>query len=119
MPRVKRGVRTHKRHKRILKMAKGYRAGRGNLYRSAQEAIDKGLKYAYRDRKAKKRSFRSLWIIRINAACRENGISYSRFVNGLLKAHIELDRKVLAEMAVSDPGAFSRLVEKAKAVTPA
>jgi large subunit ribosomal protein L20 len=114
MPRVKKGVRAHKRHKKVLKMAKGYRAGRGSLYRSAREAVDKALKYAYRDRKAKKRSFRSLWIIRINAACREHGLSYSRFIKGLNLAEIQLDRKILAAMAVSDPAAFAQVVEKVK-----
>ena len=99
MPRVKRGVAARKRKNRILKQAKGYRGGRGNLLKSAREAVERGWKYAYRDRKQRKRQFRALWIARINAAARENGLSYSRFMNGLKQAGVEVDRKVLAELA--------------------
>jgi large subunit ribosomal protein L20 len=96
-------------------MAKGYRGGRGVLYRSAREAVEKGLTYAYRDRKVRKREFRQLWIIRINAAARENGLSYSRLMAGLKKAAVDIDRKVLAEMAVHDPAGFAQVAETAKA----
>ena len=115
MPRVKRGVTKRRRHKKYLKMAKGYWGARKNHYRIAREAVEKGLTYAYRDRKVKKRNFRRLWIQRINAAVREYGLSYSRFINGLKKAGIELNRKVLADLAVWDKDAFKELVEKAKA----
>ncbi len=115
MPRVKRGVPAKKKKKRVLKAAKGYRAGRGKLYTIAIEAVDKGLAYAYRDRKNKKREIRRLWTARINAAARMNGITYSRFINGLMKAEIALDRKALAEIAVKDPAAFTRIAELAKA----
>ena len=114
MPRVKRGVRAHARHKKVMKLAKGYRGGRRRLYRSAREGIDKALCYAYRDRRVRKREFRSLWIIRINAAVRPLGLSYSRFINQLDKANIKLDRKVLADLAVFYPEDFSRIVELAQ-----
>ena len=114
MPRVKRGVRAHARHKKVMKLAKGYRGGRRRLYRSAREGIDKALCYAYRDRRVRKREFRSLWIIRINAAVRPLGLSYSRFINQLDKANIKLDRKVLADLAVFYPEDFSRVVELAQ-----
>ena len=115
MPRVKRGVRAHARHKKVLKMAKGYRGGRRRLYRSAREGVDRALCFAYRDRKVRKREFRNLWIVRINAAVRPHGLSYSRFINCLDKANIRLDRKVLADLAVTDAAAFGKLVETAKA----
>lgn len=111
MPRVRNRVATHQRHKKILKLAKGYRGGRGRLFKTAKETIEKGLQYAYRDRRNKKRDFRKLWIIRINAACRLNGTSYSRFVNGLKREGIQLNRKVLADMAVRDPDSFAKLVQ--------
>ncbi|AGC68102.1 50S ribosomal protein L20 [Thermoclostridium stercorarium subsp. stercorarium DSM 8532] len=114
MARVKGGVRTRARHKKILKLAKGYFGAKSKLYRVANQAVMKSLMYAYRDRRQKKREFRKLWITRINAAARRNGISYSRFMNGLKKAGIELNRKVLADMAVNDAEAFAKLVEKAK-----
>ncbi len=114
MPRVKRGVRAHARHKKVMKMAKGYRGGRRRLYRSAREGIDKALCYAYRDRRVRKREFRNLWIVRINAAVRPLGLSYSRFINQLDKANIKLDRKVLADLAVFYPEDFSRIVELAQ-----
>jgi len=107
--RVKRGVKARKRRKKILKLAKGYRGGRGKLYRSAADAVDKALQYAYRDRRARKRDFRKLWIARINAAARLNNLSYSRFMQGLKRAQVEIDRKILAELAISDPDAFSQL----------
>ncbi len=114
MPRVKRGVAAKKRRKRILREAKGYYGGRGNLLKTAREAVEKGWRYAYRDRKQRKLQFRVLWIARINAAAREHGLSYSRFINGLKLAGVEIDRKILAELAVSDPGAFGELAELAK-----
>lgn len=114
MPRVKRGVRAHARHKKVMKMAKGYRGGRRRLYRSAREGIDKALCYAFRDRKVRKREFRNLWIVRINAAVRPFGLSYSRFINQLAKAQIKLDRKVLADLAVYYPDDFSRIVALAQ-----
>ncbi len=114
MPRVKRGVRAHARHKKVMKMAKGYRGGRRRLYRSAREGIDKALCYAYRDRRVRKREFRNLWIARINAAVRPLGLSYSRFINQLNKAEITLDRKILADLAVFYPEDFSRIVEVAQ-----
>jgi large subunit ribosomal protein L20 len=114
MPRVKRGVRAHARHKKVMKMAKGYRGGRRRLYRSAREGVDKALCYAFRDRRVRKREFRNLWIIRINAAVRPLGLSYSRFINQLDKANIKLDRKVLADLAVFYPEDFSRIVELAQ-----
>ena len=115
MSRVKRGLTTHARHKKILDMAKGYRGRNKNVFKVAIEKVEKGLQYAYRDRKAKKRSFRSLWIQRINAAPRIHDMTYSRFISGLVKAGIELDRKVLADIALKEPQAFAKLVETAKA----
>jgi large subunit ribosomal protein L20 len=114
MPRVKMAVKSRQRRKKVLDMAKGYRGGRGTLLRTAMETVDRALKFAYRDRKVKKRTFRSLWIMRINAAAREHDLSYSRFMNGLKKANVVLDRKVLAGLAVSDPEAFARLAQIAK-----
>ena len=114
MPRVKRGVTSKRRHNRILDEAKGYYGGRKNLIKTAREAVEKGWKYAYRDRKQKKRVFRALWIARINAAAREHGLSYSRFMNGLKQVNVEIDRKVLAQLAISDPKAFGDLAELAK-----
>ncbi|MCW3479352.1 50S ribosomal protein L20 [Crenobacter sp. SG2303] len=115
MPRVKRGVTARARHKKVLALAKGYRGRRKNVYRIAKQAVMKAGQYAYRDRRQRKRQFRQLWIARINAAARECGLSYSKFMNGLKKAAIELDRKVLADMAVFDKPAFAQIVEKAKA----
>ena len=114
MSRVKRGLTAHARHKKILDMAKGYRGRNKNVFRVAVEKVEKGLQYAYRDRKAKKRSFRSLWIQRINAATRIHDMTYSRFISGLVKAGVELDRKVLADIALKEPEAFAKLVETAK-----
>lgn len=114
MAHVKRGVTAHARHKKILKMAKGYRGRANNCFRVAIEKVEKGLQYAYRDRRAKKRNFRALWIQRINAAVREHGLVYSQFINGLQHAAIELDRKVLADLAVHQPDAFKAIVEQAK-----
>ena len=114
MSRVKRGVTAHARHKKILDMAKGYRGRNKNVFRVAVEKVEKGLQYAYRDRKAKKRSFRALWIQRINAATRLHDMTYSRFISGLNKAGIELDRKVLADIALKEPANFAKLVEAAK-----
>ena len=111
--RVKRGYKAKNRRKKILKLAKGFRGGRSKLFRTAADAVDKALVYAYRDRKAKKRDFRKLWIARINAASRMNGLSYSKFIHGLKRANIELDRKVLAELAISDPAAFTKIAETA------
>ncbi|MCX7708651.1 MAG: 50S ribosomal protein L20 [Clostridia bacterium] len=116
MSRVKGAVRTRARHKKILKLAKGYFGAKSKLFRIANQAVMKSLVYAYRDRKAKKRDFRKLWIARINAAARINGLSYSRLMNGLKKSGIALNRKVLADMAVNDAASFAKLVEKAKAV---
>ncbi|WP_456479818.1 50S ribosomal protein L20 [Nautilia sp.] len=113
--RVKTGTVRRKRHKKILKMAKGFYSGRRKHFRKAKEQVERSLVYAFRDRKQKKRDFRKLWIIRINAACRLNDISYSRFINGLKKANIELDRKILADLAMNEPEVFSAIVEKAKA----
>ena len=113
--RVKRGLAAHRRHKKYLDLAKGFRGGRGVLYRQAREAVERSLCYAYRDRKVKKREFRKLWIMRINAGARENGISYSRFMNGLQLAGVALDRKVLADMAVNAKEDFAHLAELAKA----
>lgn len=115
MSRVKRGVTTHARHRKVIKAAKGYYGRRKNTFRIANQAVEKAGQYAYRDRKAKKRNFRSLWIQRINAAARENGLTYGRFINGLSKAGIEVDRKVLADIAVHEPASFKSLVEKAEA----
>ncbi|MBA2879754.1 MAG: 50S ribosomal protein L20 [Desulfobacterales bacterium] len=113
--RVKRGYKARQRRKKVLKLAKGYQGGRSKLYRTAADAVDKALVYAYRDRKVRKRDFRRLWIVRINAGARMNNLSYSKFINGLKRADIELDRKVLAELAVSDPYAFSQLAQTASA----
>lgn len=115
MPRVRRGVTAHARHKKMLNLAKGYRGRRKNVYRIAKEAVMKAGEYAYRDRRQKKRQFRALWIVRINAAARECGLSYSVFMRGLKKAAIEVDRKVLADIAVFDKPTFVKLVEQAKA----
>jgi len=114
MPRVKRGVTARARHKKVLELAKGYRGRRKNVYRIAKEAVMKAGQYAYRDRRNKKREFRGLWIARINAAVREAGMTYSRFMAGLKKGAIEIDRKVLADLAVQDKPAFSRIVEQAR-----
>ena len=114
MPRIKRGVTAHARHKKIIARAKGYSGRRKNVFRVATQAVTKAGQYAYRDRRQRKRQFRLLWITRINAAAREHGLSYSRFINGLHKAAIEVDRKVLAEIAVSDKGAFAELANQAK-----
>jgi large subunit ribosomal protein L20 len=114
MPRVKRGVAARKRRNRVLRNAKGYYGARSRLFKVAREAVEKGWKYAYRDRKQKKRVFRRLWIARINAAARENGLSYSRMIHGLGVAGVEIDRKVLAQLAVTDPKAFGELAELAK-----
>ncbi len=115
MARVKGAMHTRKRHKKILKLAKGYRGGKSKLFRTANQAVMKSLVYSYIGRKQKKRDFRQLWIARINAAARMNGMSYSRFMNGLKKADITINRKMLAEIAVNDEKAFAALVEKAKA----
>lgn len=115
MPRVKRGVTAHARHKKIIDAAKGFRGRRGNVFRIAKEAVMKAGQYAYRDRRQRKRQFRVLWIARINAAARELGMSYSVLMNGLKRAEIEIDRKVLAEMAVLDKAAFAQVVNQAKA----
>ncbi len=115
MARVNSGVQAHARHKKVIKAAKGYRGRRKNCFRVATQAVDKARQYAYRDRRVKKREFRRLWIARINAAARMNGLSYSRFMNGLSKAGIELDRKVLADIAVHDAEAFAKLAETARA----
>ena len=115
MPRVKRGVTARARHKKVLALAKGFRGRRKNVFRIAKQAVMKAGQYAYRDRRARKRVFRRLWIVRINAASREMGVSYSKFMAGLRKAQIGIDRKVLADMAVNDPAAFGAIVEKVKA----
>lgn len=115
MPRVKRGVTAHARHKKVLKAAKGYYGARSRTYRVAVQAVTKAGQYAYRDRRQKKRQFRQLWIVRINAAARQNGLSYSKFINGLKKASIEIDRKILSDIAIQDKATFTILVEKAKA----
>lgn len=115
MARVKRGVTTHARHKKILKLAKGYRGRSSTCFRIAIQKVEKALRYAYRDRRAKKRNFRALWIQRINAATRAHGMVYSRFMDGLKKANIALDRKVLSDIAIREPEAFKSLVDKAQA----
>ena len=115
MPRVKRGVTARARHKKVLERAKGFRGRRKSVYRVAKQAVIKAEQYAYRDRRNKKRTFRALWIVRINAGCRSNGISYSRFMAGLKKSGVELDRKVLSDLAVRDKTTFAKLVETAKA----
>ena len=114
MARVKRGVQAHARHKKIVKLAKGYSGRRKNVFRVAKQAVIKAGQYAYRDRKQRKRQFRMLWIARINAAARQNGLSYSQLIHGLQKAEIMIDRKILAEIAVYEPLAFEELVSKAK-----
>ena len=119
MARVKRGVTAHARHKKLLKMAKGYYGARRKVYRVAKQAVTKAAQYAYIGRKQRKRQFRSLWIVRINAAARMYGLSYSRFMNGLLKANIKLDRKALADIAVHDIAAFGVIAERAKAALAA
>ena len=115
MPRVTRGFKARRRRNRVLKLAKGFRGGRSRLYKTATEAVDRALVYAYRDRRTKKRDFRRLWITRINAGARMNEMSYSKLMGGLKKANVDLDRKVLANMAILDAGAFTRVVEMAKA----
>ena len=114
MPRAKRGTKRHAKRIKILKRAKGYRLTKSKLYRSAKESVERALKFSFRDRRAKKREFRSLWIIRIGAAAKRNGISYNRFIHGLKLAGIDLDRKVLADIAVRDKPGFTELTEKAK-----
>ncbi|MCD6184963.1 MAG: 50S ribosomal protein L20 [Deltaproteobacteria bacterium] len=113
MMRVKRGFKARRRRKKVLKLAKGFRGGRSKLYRTAADAVDKALMYAYRDRKVRKRDFRKLWIVRINAAAHLNNLSYSKFMHGLKLADIELDRKVLADLAISDPSGFAKLASTA------
>ncbi|MBI2993856.1 MAG: 50S ribosomal protein L20 [Gammaproteobacteria bacterium] len=115
MPRVKRGVTARARHKKVLSKAKGYRGRTKNVFRIATQAVTRAGQYAYRDRRRRKREFRSLWIIRINAAARLHGLSFSRFISGLRKGGVDIDRKVLADLAVSDANAFARLVQQAKA----
>jgi large subunit ribosomal protein L20 len=114
MPRVKRSVNARKKRRKVLEQAKGYRGTKHSSYRRAKEQVQRSLKYAYRDRRVRKREFRKLWIVRINAGARENGLSYNTFMHGLKLAEIELDRKVLADMAVTDPASFAALVEQAK-----
>jgi len=114
MPRVKRGFKARRRRNKVLQLAKGYRGARSKLFRSATEAVDRALNYAFRDRRVKKRDFRSLWITRINAASRLNGLSYSKFIFGLKKANVEIDRKVLADIAVTDPKGFTEIAVLAK-----
>jgi large subunit ribosomal protein L20 len=114
MPRTKNSAASRKRKKKVLKQAKGFTGGRGKLYRSAKEAVNHAMKYAYRDRRVRKRDFRTLWIARINAAARLNGLSYSRFINGLKKSDIEINRKMLSEIAINDAEGFSRLAKIAK-----
>ena len=114
MSRVKRGTVVKKRHKRVLKLAKGYRGAKSKLFRTAKEAVNRSLVYEYRDRKTRKRMFRRLWIVRINAGLRPHGLSYSKFINGMKKAGISLNRKILADMAVSDPQAFAKITQAAK-----
>ncbi len=117
MPRVKRGIMTHKRHKKVIDRAKGYWGNRSHNFKSANEAVAHALQYAYRDRRTKKREFRQLWIARINAAARQEGMPYSRFIEGLNKAGIEIDRKVLADMAVNDQASFAALVQRVQQPT--
>ncbi|HEV8602769.1 MAG TPA: 50S ribosomal protein L20 [Gaiellaceae bacterium] len=119
MPRVKRSVHARKKRRKVLEQAKGYWGLKSKSYRYAKEQVEHSLVYAYRDRKAKKRTFRQLWIIRINAAARQHDLSYNQFIAGLKKAEIELDRKVLADLAVSDPAAFGKIAERAKAALQA
>lgn len=115
MARVKRGFKARRRRNKVLKLAKGYRGARSKLFRSATEAVDRALNYAFRDRRVKKRDFRSLWIVRINAASRINGLSYSKFIFGLKKANVQIDRKVLADIAVTDPKGFAQIASLAQA----
>jgi large subunit ribosomal protein L20 len=115
MPRVKRGFKARQRRNKVLKLAKGYRGARSKLFRSATEAVDRALNYAFRDRRVKKRDFRALWITRINAAARINGLSYSKLIHGLKLANVEVDRKVMADLAVSDPRGFAEIATVAKA----
>jgi large subunit ribosomal protein L20 len=119
MARVKRGVTAHARHKKVLDLAKGYRGRGSKAYRIALEKVEKALRYAYRDRRNKKRDFRGLWIQRINAGVREHGMTYSQFINGLKRAGLELDRKVLSDLAIREPAAFASVVETAKSALPA
>jgi large subunit ribosomal protein L20 len=119
MARVKRGVTTHARHKKVIKQAKGYQGRGRNVYRVAIERVEKALQYAYRDRRVRKRNFRALWIQRINAGAREHGLTYSQLMNGLKKAGVELDRKVLSDLAVREPAAFKSLVDRAQAALAA
>ena len=119
MARVKRGVTTHARHKKVIKQAKGYQGRGRNVFRVAIERVEKGLQYAYRDRRVRKRNFRALWIQRINAGAREHGLTYSQLMNGLKKAGVELDRKVLSDLAVREPVAFKSLVDQAQAALAA
>lgn len=114
MSRVKRGVTAHARHKKVIKLAKGYRGRNKNVFRVALEKVEKALRYAYRDRRNRKRDFRSLWVMRINAAAREHGLTYGRFINGLKRAGVDLDRKVLADLAAREPEAFKALAAEAK-----
>ena len=118
MPRVKRGFKARQRRNKVLKLAKGYRGARSKLFRSATEAVDRALNYAFRDRRVKKRDFRALWIVRINAAARINGVTYSKLIHGLKTAKVEIDRKVLADIAVKDAAAFASLAATAKAAAP-
>jgi large subunit ribosomal protein L20 len=118
MARVKRGVTSHAKHKKVLKAAKGFYGRRKNTIRIAKQAVEKSMQYAYRDRKNRKRTFRALWIQRLNAAVREHGLTYSRFIDGLGKAGIEVDRKVLSDIAIREPEAFRAIVEQAKAALP-
>ncbi len=118
MARVKRGVTAHAKHKKTLKAAKGYYGRRKNTIRVAKQAVEKAMQYSYRDRKVKKRNFRALWIQRINAAVREHGLTYARFIDGLTKSGIEIDRKVLADLAVKDAAGFKSIVDKAKGALP-
>ena len=119
MARVKRGVTAHAKHKKVVKLAKGYRGRNNNVFRVAVEKVEKGMQYAYRDRRARKRNFRALWIQRINAGAREHGLTYSQLIDGLNKAGIELDRKVLSDLAISEPEAFKSLVDQAQAARAA
>ena len=115
MPRAKRGTKARSRHKKILKLAKGNVGGRRKLYRQARETVEKGLTYAYRDRKVRKREFRALWIVRLNAAAREHGLSYSQFIHGLKLEGIDMDRKVLSDLAIADPQGFGEIANRVKA----
>jgi large subunit ribosomal protein L20 len=117
VPRVKRGTKRHDRRKKILGLAKGFYLNKSKLYRAAKEAVEKSLGYAYRDRKVRKREFRKLWIIRIGAAARQNGLNYNQLISGLKRAGVDLDRKVLADIALQDPSSFTKLTEQARAAT--